>query len=354
MKIIIYNIKLNIKLNIMMDDLININGICPLEIIKNHTIYIRDLTMYKLGKTPTIYVCNLEKIFSKLKENKIDIIYSKNRPADNKKIQEIILYQQSVGYDTSDWRLIGATINGRDFKIIDGGHRSLASLDLLDIIGEIHIWDFSSELERFEKFKIINISSDLPEIYKLSFDDMYKILIEKIIFSIDEKFFYIDKSLYTDGFITYAPFLEKETFKNFLFLKRYTIFGEFTNFIDNIDIEAEKFINKLTIINYEIVDKILFTGCGAAKFPTLSALIQNNNSICSAINKTTRKRCLNKSSFTYNGFCGYHKNNESPDYNKIIFIDITSIVKKFHIAIGLLSYDEILIYYNNKFNTLMD
>jgi len=337
-----------------MDDLITFNNISPISIINKYTLEIRNLNMYSQVNKPVVYVCNLEKIFNELKENKINIIYSKNRPPDNKKINDIVLYQQSVGYDTIDWKITAATVNENDFKLIDGGHRALAALDLLNIIGELHVYNFSSELERFEKFKIINISSDLPDIYKLDCNDIYKILIDNIMSLIDNKYFDIDNSLYMDGFNTYAPFLEKEKFKTLLFLKRYLFFGDFINFIDNIDIEANKFIENINIINDEIVNKILFTGCGSAKFAELSILIQKNNNTCGAINKITNRRCTLNSIIAYKGFCGYHKKNETIDYNKIMFIDIISIVKRFNVGIGLLSNDDLLINYNNKFNNLMD
>ena len=342
-----------------MSELIDLNasGESLLDIIQRHCIYIVDHMRYFKG-APKTYICNLQELAQELltigRFN--EILYEKNRrpgESDPMRVQNIVNYQLANRefdgvdflYDTADWKITFGMVNGnpQSIRIIDGGHRFTASLDIEKIVSTIQILDFHSEEEMFEKFRIINVSSDLPEIYRLSPDDLYKRLTEKLMMKLRDAGWCVTNDYYLNtacGGGCNMPYLVDGEFSNFILRHKTDLFGKYSDFQGNIDDVCGKANGILQTINKNIIFQIVNQQARSGKFAKYTEFYTANITKCLGYNASQGKRCTNKSK-TSPGYCGVPHANKTK-YSIPTFDIIVEEIKKSGCAIGLLRESEII------------
>lgn len=315
-----------------------------------------DMSFFK--GSPETYLCNIQK-FSQFLESsgRFEQIYLKGnrRPNENdpERTSKIVQYQQlnSIGtkpeefmYDTADWKITFATINNKFMVVLDGQHRLLASKELPNIKCLIQILDFDNEDERFEKFKIINIASDLPDIYRMSNDDIYKklgiILKEKI----KELGWYVPKTYQINidcGKEFNILYVIESEFINFVMKQKHIIFGKISD-ITNETLTIKKIIDTFIKINNEIINNIIHKSYGAGMYPNFQTKLKitNTQTECHGYNVSQKSRCTSKGKYENQLLCGHHRYYDvkytDPDFSKIVLE-----IKKSGCSIGLLSESEL-------------
>ena len=329
-----------------------------LAIVLRHCIH--QLDMYFFKGMPKTYICNLQELAQELltlgRFN--EILYEKNRrpgESDPMRVQNIVNYQLAnrvsdemsvtILYDTADWKITFGMINGnpQSIRIIDGGHRFTASLEIEKILSTIQILDFQSEEEMFEKFRIINVSSDLPEIYRLSPDDLYKRLTEMLMMELRDAGWFVANNYHLNtscGGGCNMPYLVGGEFSNFILKHKTDLFGQYIDFQGSIDNVVGKAIDMLQTINDNVIDQILNQQARSGKFAKYTEFYATNITKCLGYNASQGKRCINKSK-TSPGYCGVPHANKTK-YSIPTFDAIVEEIKKSGCAIGLLRESEII------------
>ena len=310
---------------------------------------IDQIDMSKFKNNPQTYICNIGQLKVRSMELNVDFQYKKNRkPSDDtNKVQNIIEYQNinfdinTDTYDTADWKLTFCYI-GNDLstlKLIDGGHRFEASMYLPNIHSVIQILHCENETQRFEKFKLINTSSDLPEIFKVKSDDIYLKLIKESIAEMSKLNYFRIESPYIINDIR-SPFLNKLKFEQYLFDKRDLFFGKCEDFLEDFLENVKVFIKKIIFINnklkqsknllsnYQFLDKNI-----KLSYQDLQCRSLNSKSVRCGLRELT---------------CSYHQKSEKK-YKVITYIEILNLAKTSGIYIGLYSCDEILVEFCKNF-----
>ena len=346
-------------------NLINLDVILDeslINIVLRHCFKEIDMSMFK--NSPKSYMCNLQELSQELwtKRRFKEILYEKNRrpgETDPTRITNIVNYQLSNRsnldngeylYDTADWKITFATINNNPntIRIIDGGHRITASLNIEKIYSIIQILDFPSEEERFEKFRLINISSDLPEIYRLSSDDVYKKLCESLKVKVRNEGWFVQENciLNTKSGLSYnLPYLIEGDFSNIILKYKTEIFGNFSELAETTDIVVDKVMLKLKSINHQLIIEITEKLYRQPSYPKITTVNSNFRNTCLGYNAQKKNRCTcakQKNSFV----CGYHQNSGAK-YSNPTFDDIVEEIKKSKCAIGILNESEIINKYIN-------
>ena len=334
-----------------------------LKLIRSGTCCIASYDTQFFKDSPETYVCNLYELSKTVKRNGINVQYGRNRsPMDDpNKIQQIIDYQmrqipdgmeEDPIYDTADWKLTFATIgsNMTDCRLIDGGHRFIAAQSLPRICSVIQIRRCETEVDRFNLFKIINKSSDLPEIYRLDESDIYsklcKLTIDKLVLLHPLWFWTNRPSDYNNGVVLYAPFLDMEKLKNLLFEHRHAIYGKCDE-ISDLDQCVQKTIDNLLKFNSYI--KLKYRD--VSDFQALFAELVRLKKRCTAHNASANSRCVRAPKI--GNVCGYHPNKSC--YIDPSFDTILGIADKNSCYLGLyLTQQEFIVKYTESVNTIMD
>jgi len=337
-----------------------IEGRSLLSIVLNHCIH--EIDMYFFKGMPKTYICNLQELAQELLTagRFEEILYEKNRKpgeSDPMRVENIINYQlanrvvniesdtRTHLYDTADWKITFGIINGNpaSIRIIDGGHRFKASLEIEKILSTIQILDFQSDEDMFEKFRIINVSSDLPEIYRLSPDDLYKKLTEMLIsvfrnsnwFVKNGNEYLLNKNC-GGGFS--MPFLIEGDFSNFILKYKQIIFGNHIDLQGSLDDIIDKAIDVFATVNETTTNRILVQMERMGKFTKFSDFYATSSMICHGHNASQRKRCTNKAKVSH-GCCGVHP---QKIYTTPTFDIVVEEIRKSNCAIGLLHESEIV------------
>lgn len=334
-----------------------------MNIVLRHCFKEIDMSMFK--NAPKSYMCNLQQLSQELltKGRSKEILYEKNRrpgETDPMRVTNIVNYQLSNRsynadnneylYDTADWKITFATINNNPntIRIIDGGHRITASVDIENIYSIIQILDFPSEEERFEKFRLINISSDLPEIYRLSSDDLYKNLCDSLKIKVRNEGWFVQNnySFNTKSGVSYnLPYLVEGEFSNIILKYKTEIFGNFSELSETIDMVIDKVMYKLKFINQELIIQITEKFFRQAKFSKAENLYTDNIKICLGYNSSKKSRCTHPAK-TKPGVCGFHTNS-GLKFSIPTFDEIIEEIKRSKCAIGLLNECELINKYKN-------
>ena len=264
-----------------------------------------------VGK-PITFICDLHKLSMDL--NTMPWQYSPNRKPNEtdadrtKKIFQLQWEQHddihgddgsvSYIYDNADWKLTFSTVNGSDCRLIDGGHRLIASRDLPDILSTIQIFDFDSEDSRLEKYKIINSNTDLPAFFKLSNTDQKRITIDNIIDHL-KVLNYFNKP--NNHLKCCAPYLDEMAFKSMLMNHSDNIIGR-----DVDDTTSDKVVANFVNLNRMCLDKLQ-----ASSFAMYRGLFYRlmSNKTCHSLTKSSVRCTFNAKSGL---FCGHH-NKDSID-----------------------------------------
>lgn len=307
---------------------------------------------------PETYLCNIQKFSQYLasSERLSEIFYSKNRrPNENDpdRTSKIVQYQNlnsivtSEGnfiYDTADWKITFGTLKNKHIVVIDGQHRLLASKELPNLICYVQILNFENEDDRFEKFKIINIATDLPDIYRMSNDDIYKNLGILLKDKIKELGWYVPKNYKINidcGRDFNLPYLIESDFINFVMKRKDLIFGRISDIVTD-KILINRVINMFININSKIIDNIFNKSYSAGEFTHFAIKLKNTNTLsdCHALNQSQKIRCTSRGKFGNPLLCGIHKDKIcqfiDPD-----FIKIKDEIKKSKCAIGILNDNEL-------------
>jgi hypothetical protein len=316
-------------------------------------------TSYFLGN-PETYICNIQKFSQYLAStNRLsEIFYSKNRkPNENdpERTSKIIAYQQLKSivlpsgedkfiYDTADWKITFGTLKNKNMVVIDGQHRLLASKELPNIVCYVQILDFDDEYDRFEKFKIINISTDLPDIYRMSDDDIYKNLGIQLKDRIKDLGWYVPKNYKINidcGRDFNLPYLLESDFVNFLMKRKDLIFGKILDIV-NETVLINRIVNMFISINVKLMNNIFDRSYSAGEFINFAIKLKNTStqSDCHGLNVSQKCRCTSRGKYGNPLMCGIHKDKMSsfidPD-----FIKIREEIRKSKCAIGLLTESEL-------------
>ncbi len=342
-----------------MDDLINLESKQKTlyDIILSHCNHDTIVNMGFFKGKPLTLICNLQQLSQELltSGNLLRINYEKNRKpneTDPNRVTKIINYQlgsyEDGLYDTSDWKLTFGMIgnNYDSIRLMDGGHRLQASLELPNVSSYIQIIKFKTEEDRFEKFQLINTSTDLPEKYRLSQDDVYKQLIDDVCTRLNMFFvpatYTLNRKTGCDFFF---PFLVNGSFTNFILSNKHIIFGNF----DYILMEEREYITGKCIetfitINQEIVHNILIKQYRSGQFPDFSIALFNISKRCQSFKAIRDKTRCPHPHKPNSMFCGYHS---IKNYDNVNYEDVLKIISETNIAIGMIPYNSILERYKS-------
>ena len=272
-----------------------------------------------------------------------EINYEKNRPRDNQKLTKLYtylcdVYKKTDKYPTMRWEIIMGSVKGANIRLLDGAHRLSVCRNLIGVICKISIYDFKSEEERFEFFKIINESSDLAEYYRCDTNDEIRHLQSDLLLYLKEKNYINDHVDYwaekckIDSVST--PFLRTDKVDPILG-KLISLYYE--NLADQSKRSyAEKYNDLVGIV--ESINSILITASDkyVSSFNSFKFMmdrtqkcraVRNDNTVCSNSHRGGNK--IDR--------CGVHKDEkkfklaELPRYEKII-----ELAKRFKCGLGFI------------------
>ena len=286
----------------------------------NYENFYSDLPIY------SAYI-NLSNLSREIKDE--DLNYQRNRPRDQQKLIKLYTYlcsEYKEYYPTTRWEIIFGSVNNQDLKLLDGAHRVSVSRNLIDVISRILIYDFKSEEERFNYFKIINESSDLAEYYRRDINDEIIELQSQITKYIKDNNYINDTVDYWKNYCHInwisTPFLRTD--------KVDPIIGKIiNNYFEDLS-ELDKCNKTFSDKYYELIEIIEWIN---------KALSQNSNkyigsflSYKSITDRTTKCRAIKKDNIVCNNSnkggneidrCGTHKDpkrfklTELPQYEKL-------------------------------------